>query len=267
MENIIYPKVEIKQLAFKSNSEYIDITAKKAIVNPETDEIFTIVGDDYDIVAHEDVAKLVGEAAHSFPEYGNPTTQITLINGGVSGKVYGSKMAIKVQFEKIQHNISKNKAVGDYVNPVIHFFNSYDQSWALKGIFGAFRLVCSNGMVIGEKFAHYRKEHHQNASIDDLRNVIQVGMTNYSERVELWKGWLDIILDDKTKTDIIDDMGFNKTETEEITELQEEASHQTVNDTINKWIFVNILTQYITHHVKSDLKKIKLQDKLGRLTQ
>jgi hypothetical protein len=55
------------------------------------------------------------------------------------------------------HEIKVDLTEGDPVNPEIHLFNSYDVSWPFTLILGAFRMVCSNGLVIGKKFLHIRK--------------------------------------------------------------------------------------------------------------
>ena len=46
-------------------------------------------------------------------------------------------------------NVKVKVAKDDYVNPEIMIKNSYDGSWEIGILAGAYRLVCSNGMVIG----------------------------------------------------------------------------------------------------------------------
>jgi integrase len=43
---------------------------------------------------------------------------------------------------------------GDDINPELQLFNSYDTTWPFIVILGAFRLICTNGLVIGKKFLY-----------------------------------------------------------------------------------------------------------------
>ena len=43
----------------------------------------------------------------------------------------------------------------------------------------------------------------------------------------------------------------------------------TLNDlkikTLNKWVFYNIITAYITHHVKNEIKRTNMENRLRRI--
>lgn len=51
----------------------------------------------------------------------------------------------------------------DNMDRQLHIRESYDGGWKFSLMFGAFRLVCSNGMIIGNKDAHIQVRHTKNA--------------------------------------------------------------------------------------------------------
>ena len=62
----------------------------------------------------------------------------------------------------------------DYVNPEIIIKNSYDASLQVHVLSGAFRLVCSNGLVIGIVISKHNHKHSvNNLSLDHLDNAIE----------------------------------------------------------------------------------------------
>lgn len=59
---------------------------------------------------------------------------------------------------RFQHESLKLKVGGDSLPEVI-LFNSHDGTTAARLSLGLFRLVCSNGMVVGKSFEEYRVSH------------------------------------------------------------------------------------------------------------
>lgn len=59
---------------------------------------------------------------------------------------------------RLQHNDLQFSGVDSY-RPEIVIMNSYDGSCSLRILLGIFRLVCSNGMVVGTSFTEYSIKH------------------------------------------------------------------------------------------------------------
>ena len=61
-------------------------------------------------------------------------------------------------------------------------FNSYDGSTAVQFLFGLFRVICSNGAMIGERtFGTFKWYHRSYFSLPDFVEQIQAGIVNYKQ--------------------------------------------------------------------------------------
>jgi hypothetical protein len=68
---------------------------------------------------------------------------------------------------------------GDKVNPRIRINNSYDGSLKFQGMVGAYRLICSNGMVVGETFEKVKTMH--TASVTNSAKAILEASVNIAD--------------------------------------------------------------------------------------
>ena len=120
------------------------IDKKKAVVRTDTNEPLGIVSDDYGLVKHSTVIDSFREAGR---EYG-VEEKITLARNG-------AQLFYQMTFPKIEMEVQK----GDIVRMMMIAKNSYNGMNSLQVIFGAFRLVCSNGMILGTQFISFNYKH------------------------------------------------------------------------------------------------------------
>jgi hypothetical protein len=74
---------------------------------------------------------------------------------------------------------------GDRVKEQLLIGNSYDKSKSFSFMFGAFRMVCSNGMYTGQAVVAYKKIHIGNIPVESLVNKV---INNYqSNSFDLWR--------------------------------------------------------------------------------
>lgn len=74
---------------------------------------------------------------------------------------------------------------GDMVKQKIVVVNSYDKSKSFKIMYGAFRLICSNGMFVGTCDVNYRKIHAGNIPVSSIVNGI---LNSYdSQNYDIWR--------------------------------------------------------------------------------
>ena len=84
--------------------------------------------------------------------------------------INNSTILVKYEFSKHKITISN----GDVCTPEIVWQNSYDGTVGLNIIAGAFRLVCTNGLVIGVVADKYKNKHIiQNMELQDIEGVIE----------------------------------------------------------------------------------------------
>jgi hypothetical protein len=132
-------------------------------------------------------------------------------------------------------------------------------------MFGAYRVVCANGMVVGETLAQYRKEHHQRIVVGELEDTITAGMKQFSDQAELWRQWADEVMEQEHKEALLQGLKLTKKDRETIeNELEMETQANIWDEGTSKWLVFNILTQWITHQVQSRMKQVRLESKLAR---
>ena len=253
----MFPQVK-EQPVFFGRKNYQMTEDYKAIVNPETNNLYSIVSSKYKLIKHEEVISGVEEALWEVPEYGQTDRRVELTNDG-------SKMRTTFKFPEISVNVGS-----DLIHPQIVVYNSYDTTLGLRIDFGAFKVICSNGLTIGYKVFHYNKKHFASLDIQTVLQGLKESLNQFSEQRELWKTWVDKQLEMEEAKTILSKLELNKKEEREIGLEVEKQSGITLlpwdaSQWITKWILFNILAQYITHRVKSITRRFTLENQMRRL--
>lgn len=229
----------------------------KAIVDLDTGKTFAITTRHYNLIKHEDAIDTVERAIAQNPDFGPYDREINLLADG-------GKMEAVWTFPEAEYKIRK----GDVVNPTINLYGSYDKGWKHKLLFGAFRVVCSNGLVVGEQFVCYERRHNQFIDQEEIQRILIAGMERFSEQTQLWKRWVDRVTTLQDYERAMDTLSFTSRETEEIEQEVEVSSDIRLDDiktrTLTYWVFFNIIAQYITHKVENGVRRANLQ---GRMRQ
>lgn len=89
-------------------------------------------------------------------------TKAHVLNGG-------AKFMASFRFPERSFHVGPKK---DKINLSLTLRNSYDCVWAGQVLLGAFRLVCSNGLVIGESFFRRKQIHLGHVTVGSLRNMM-----------------------------------------------------------------------------------------------
>jgi hypothetical protein len=143
--------------------------------------------------------------------------------------------------------------------------NSYDTTWPFIVILGGYRVFCSNGLVVGERYLHLRKRHVYDFEQMDIKEQVSSALGRFKLQTNQWKNWTEIRLTEKIHADIINAMNFGKKAMEEIenrTEQEVEGFADTGFPIMSLWIFYNISTWYITHHAVSLNHRVEMERKL-----
>ena len=230
----------------------------KAIVNPKTGNTYSIVSNNYQLVKHEEGIATIEEVLLDVPEFNDNELKINLINNG-------AKMQAKWRFPQIEYNIGTD----DLVNPTIELKNSYDTSWQFEVRFGAYRLVCSNGLVIGKQFFYYVKRHTQSLAQKKVKQILIQGLENFSDQIGLWKRWADKNTTSTEYEHVINNLPLSNKDRKAIEKEVEKQSEVILPNqkilTLSKWAFYNIITTYITHRVNSQIKRANLETALRKI--
>lgn len=120
------------------------VPKKLAVIRIDTKQPIGLVSDKYELLKHDQVIKGFREALSKT----KTTEKISLARDGAQMFATYTMSAMKFEVRK-----------GDMVSLQLFVKNSYDGSNALQIALGAFRLVCSNGMVIGKRFFSFSQKH------------------------------------------------------------------------------------------------------------
>lgn len=225
-----------------------------AIVNPETGKVFSIVSKDYKLIRHENAVQRIEKTIGENPVLGKYKTTIGFYNDG-------ARMRVAYRFYKKSVEIKKD----DTVNPELHLFNSYDTTWPFIVLVGAFRYVCANGLVVGEKYLNLRKRHVYHFDEMDLKEQVSTALKKFKLQTNQWKKWVDRQLTENIYESAIKDLKLGKKAVELIEErITRETKDYDDNGfpIMNLWIFYNVLTWYITHQAVSLNHRVEMEKRL-----
>ena len=107
----------------------------KLIVREDNNKILSCMTDNYKLVTNKDIME---KAEPVLKEQGAILSDVHMFGNG-------ARVRYKYRFPDTKVEVEKN----DFVNPEIIINNSYDGTSEVSAMGGAFRLVCSNGLVIG----------------------------------------------------------------------------------------------------------------------
>jgi len=257
---IDFPRVEERPL-YNTMDEYgvtktIKVEGSRAMVNPDSDHMYSIVSDRYKTVHYKDSLEMVEDALQSNSEYGKYERHVDFMNDG-------GRMLAKYRLTDHAIPVGSND---DLINPEVIVRRSYDTTWGFVLLFGAFRFVCSNGLVVGQKIVDYKHKHTLGLDQNVLLESLKGGMDRFMKEVERWNTWLDKVTTPDDYERVMKTMDFGERHNEALEREVEVSSNITLNDvrtkTLNYWNFFNVLSQYITHQVPSPLRKEQFFDRM-----
>jgi hypothetical protein len=223
----------------------------RAIVDTDNDKhVFSIMSNKYRIVQHSEALKLAEQAITKNPEFGEPTKKIAVLNEG-------GKMEVKYTFPDVEVDITGR---GDKVNPQLIIRNSYDGGWKFGIMLGAFRLVCSNGLVIGKRIYMLKQMHYENLVLDRISIELENALHNFSIQTKIWEKWVDRVTTHEEFEDIVEKLNPSQKEAQHIIDEVEKDTNL-VKGKLTLWMLYNIITAMITHMTRSQNKRINMEDK------
>ena len=150
LSDTMYPVREIAATyTFNEEAGISDVntnTGHKFIINENTNKVVSCMTDNYKLVSNkqvlEEVQPIMDKSKAVFKE----------------AKMFGDNNA-RTKWTWYYPKIEVKVGLGDILNPEITVQNSYDGSWELSFLAGAFRLICSNGLTIGTILDAKRNRH------------------------------------------------------------------------------------------------------------
>ena len=231
-------------------------TAKnfKAIVDMKTGKVFSIVSEDYRLIRHEEAITQVEQELSKTKGLGRYEAVTEFTNGG-------GRMRRTYRLPEISVKIRQ----GDEVNPELHLFNSYDLTWPFIIHLGALRVVCQNGLVMGQEFLHLRKRHIYELGQINVAEEVGKALERFNQQTQEWKGWTEKKLAPRAYSKVLEAMKLGLKAKDEIERrmIQEAAGFDPDGFPIlTVWGFYNVLTWYSTHRAVSLNHKVEMEKRL-----
>lgn len=263
--DIVFPEPTVEPV-FYGKREKVLCPKNRAVVDYNTGNVLSICSDKYVLVHHEDILNQVLQETNSLtPTLGEPKISVRMINGG-------ARMTYTIHWP----HTAKDVKVGDPVSPLFCGFNSYDTSWKMGSEYGAMRLVCTNGMVLGDVESTVSRRHVTGASPDWVREHIAISVNNfqntemYLERMarqfieaqqydELWAA-LPFSAREREKIEALPLIGFDGDTLSQHIQPGEEGS---LSGQVSAWMLQAALTQYNTHEMKSSNRSVEIAPRIG----
>ena len=139
-----------------------------------------VVSKEYVLVPHTgvlDVAAKAIEEAQIAPEE---------VKAGLEITEYGERMALSLY---LPERFSFDPGDGHPLDLRLECFNSVDGSTRFRALMGWFRLVCSNGLIIGVTQSDIRRRHIGNLELADVGAVLSSGIKESKNEQENFKQW------------------------------------------------------------------------------
>jgi hypothetical protein len=168
--------------------------ACRTVANPHRDAIvhrpsdpdmppvpIAVVSKTYALLQHSHVLRLACEAIEGIgakPSEAHASLEIT---------EYGERMKLGL---RLPNKYRFDPGDGHPLDLELICFNSVDESMGFRALLGWFRLVCSNGMVVGTALTNFQRIHNKNLHIEEIGTILQQGMElarNDRKQYERWR--------------------------------------------------------------------------------
>lgn len=224
----------------KHSDGYAEVSGRRAVERLDTRQVLGIVSDKYEIITHEEVIRGFREAlgGTDFSE------KISLTrNGAHMWATYTLK----------NHTLEVVK--GDVVGLQFTAKNSYDGMTALQFSLGALRLVCLNGMVMGNRFFSYQQRHFGkdvHVDIETLTEKIGILAEKFEKQLPMMQ-----LMTKAPYTGDFTEEGLAKRLPAYLIEAAVEEFKKGGDQ--SNWGFYNALTHAITHHMRRESPEAQLR--------
>lgn len=226
--------VETK-LFFGSEGNPQSMDRWKGVFNMGTGQVAQVVSKGYQIIQHNDVVQSVVESL------GN-------LNIQVDGLVRNQRDRVKLDLVFQNQGVPiKDDATGCKLG--IRAVNSYDKSSSFRLEMFAYRMICSNGMALGNMMGVREVTFHvgEKKPLEKIKEITErfvKEVINSSEKLQEYVSFAmeDSIEWDLTKKLITKLMGGTQCHIKAIEERLEE-----VKDNLTRWDVYNAMTEYLTH--------------------
>lgn len=215
----------------------IKINDRLAIIREDTNESLGIVSKQYGLLEHKEVVN----SFRNILKGQNVEEKIEL-------QKKGAQLFATYTFPSSNIEVTK----GDIVSMRLIAKNSYDSSSSFQIMLGAYRLVCSNGMIIGSHFFKITQRHFTDSikiDIPGLRENLTQLTSKFQNSLPVMQNMLETKMS-QSITNIVEREVKNKNLPKYLAERIEENYEKNADSSV--WGYYNAMTYSITHEMKKD---------------
>lgn len=208
----------------------------QAVVRTDTHEVLGIHGPGYRLLRNEEALSAFDAALRRSPLHlEGMHCQDELSHSGA--RAYRT-------YTFPAHSVAIGRA-NDLTHLKLMVSNSYDGSLAFTSKLGAYRLLCSNGMVIGTTFLHAAVRHTRWLSVDSVIQRLTKAVELFHDQARQWRAWSHLPITEEAVRQVFQHLpGLNpKLEEHLFTTYQVEA--EILGPSL--WALFNSLTHWSTH--------------------
>jgi len=251
------PELEFKAYKRTTEADGISMPDRQAII-AEADsgerQIFGLVSSRYDLVHHKDVlSRYFDSLALMGGEVDNAEHKMSLYKNGARFELETRLRGISVDVE------------GESINPSIIFGHGMDGWKGLSFELGAYRMRCSNGMVIGKTFSESKVKHLNELRVNEVMASAEKSVKVFTEDlVPFWTALAEFDMKVEAGDKFIDDAQMDlKLPKRFSDEVRDEwnSGRSRVTGGRNAWGLYNSFTSVITH--KTEEKAVERRKELG----
>ena len=239
MKPFNFVRMEERPLHFESltrDTGLGDVGQYKAIVNPETEKIISVVGSGYKLEHNDEV----------YPKFEDAIRLSSLNTTGMTRDVqtsHGEGRTV-VSYTFPEHRVSIKE--GDEMDLTLTVLNSYDTSWRFRSLMGAFRLLCANGMIVGDTLAEYSGKHTASLDTDRAIKDLGIALDIYLQNADAWKEYPKIAVTTKQVDSVFANLAKgSKTMLKMLDNTFNNIYKEEMGNTL--WALYNTLTDWSTH--------------------
>lgn len=232
--------------AFPELGQVKEFRSKKCIFNHDRTKLFNVVSTKYAAIDH---AHAVDTIASALEEAFGEKAECNV-------RSLASGARIRAEFKLPFINpieIRKN----DLVNLTLVVRNAHDGMWKFSAMLGAFRLVCSNGMMIGQKFGSVSGKHFpQMGRPDNFAERLKGMIARGALLQDVWREWEDTPIKFEQAKEMLEGKFPDKYLARVL-----DSSHFPRS----KWALYNDLTAFATHDTRSVNRRIEFDDSISAM--
>lgn len=210
----------------------------QAIVREDTNEIIATHGKRYTLIKNEAIYDRVDRAIRESTDIDTNGMQIT------DSVAYAGGRSIR-SYIFPEHKIQIGKSDHDVTNLRLNVVNSYDGSTNLRLMMGGYRMVCANGMIVGDTAAQYVARHTSGFSLGEIQTRIAAQLRAFNEAGEMWKVWANKPCDDTHAYYLLTEFANGSKKLAETLIGLWHIENRTLGKTM--WALFNALTYWSTH--------------------